>query len=176
MTGTEWVSLNWCMLHHYFRGSSADRVQNIKAASASFHGLLVPPGGVLSCLMNLETSASTMAMPKPPSSLVMKTSKVLEAGVCQVSTALSAPPITAGFEILERHAHAYAWVITNKLPAGHNQNLAGLDALFCSPGGLYIQDRYRSLLLLMETYVSSFKLLSHLGSSIQHQMAAGGQF
>ena len=32
----------------YFRGSSTDRVQNIKTASAAFHGLLIPPGGILS--------------------------------------------------------------------------------------------------------------------------------
>ncbi len=32
----------------YFRGSTSDRVQNIETAAAAFHGLLVPPGGILS--------------------------------------------------------------------------------------------------------------------------------
>ena len=46
---TELVSENTS----YFYGSSPERIQNIKTASAQFHGLLIPPGATFSMVDNL---------------------------------------------------------------------------------------------------------------------------
>jgi vancomycin resistance protein YoaR len=35
----------------YFFGSSAERIQNIRASAASFHGLLVPPAALFQWLL-----------------------------------------------------------------------------------------------------------------------------
>jgi len=139
----------------YFRGSSADRVQNIKAASASFHGLLIPPGGVLSMSDELGDISLDNGYAEAPIILGDETIKGVGGGVCQVSTALFRTAYYAGFEILERHAHAYRVGYYEQTASGHNQNLAGLDATVFVP---LVDFKFRNDTdhwLLMETYVSS---------------------
>lgn len=139
----------------YFRGSSADRVQNIKAASASFHGLLVPPGGVLSMSDELGDISLDNGYAEALIILGDETIKGVGGGVCQVSTALFRTAYYAGFEILERHAHAYRVGYYEQTASGHNQNLAGLDATVFVP---LVDFKFRNDTdhwLLMETYVSS---------------------
>lgn len=139
----------------YFRGSSADRVQNIKAASASFHGLLIPPGGVLSMSDELGDISLDNGYAEALIILGDETIKGVGGGVCQVSTALFRTVYYAGFEILERHAHAYRVGYYEQTASGHNQDLAGLDATVFVP---LVDFKFRNDTdhwLLMETYVSS---------------------
>ncbi len=139
----------------YFRGSSADRVQNIKAASASFHGLLIPPGGVLSMADELGDISLDNGYAEALIILGDQTIKGVGGGVCQVSTALFRTAYYAGYEILERHAHAYRVGYYEQTASGHNPNLAGLDATVFVP---LVDFKFRNdtdYWLLMETYVST---------------------
>ncbi len=139
----------------YFRGSSADRVQNIKAASASFHGLLVPPGGVLSMADELGDISLDNGYAEALIILGDQTIKGIGGGVCQVSTALFRTAYYAGYEILERHAHAYRVGYYEQTASGHNPNLAGLDATVFVP---LVDFKFRNdtdYWLLMETYVNT---------------------
>lgn len=139
----------------YFRGSSADRVQNIKAASASFHGLLVPPGGVLSMADELGDISLDNGYAEALIILGDQTIKGVGGGVCQVSTALFRTAYYAGYEILERHAHAYRVGYYEQTASGHNPNLAGLDATVFVP---LVDFKFRNdtdYWLLMETYVNT---------------------
>lgn len=139
----------------YFRGSSPDRVQNIKTASARFHGLLVPPGAVLSMSDELGSISLDNGYAEAPIILGDETIKGVGGGVCQVSTALFRTAYYAGFEILERHAHAYRVGYYEQTSSGHNQDLAGLDATVFVP---LVDFKFRNDTghwLLMETYVNS---------------------
>ncbi len=139
----------------YFRGSSSDRVQNIKTASARFHGLLVPPGAVLSMSDELGNISLDNGYAEAPIILGDETIKGVGGGVCQVSTALFRTVYYSGLEILERHAHAYRVGYYEQTPGGHNQDLAGLDATVFVP---LVDFKFRNDTdhwLLMETYISS---------------------
>lgn len=139
----------------YFRGSSPDRVQNIKTASSSFHGLLVPPGGTLSMSDELGNISLDNGYAEAPIILGDETIKGVGGGVCQVSTALFRTVYYSGMEIIERHAHAYRVYYYEQTPNGHDQNLAGLDATVFVP---LVDFKFRNDTdhwLLMETYVSS---------------------
>ncbi len=138
----------------YFYGSSADRVQNIKAASASFHGLLIPPGGTLSMSDELGDISLDNGYAEALIILGDETIKGVGGGVCQVSTTLFRTVYFAGYPILERHAHAYrVGYYEQTSGGGHNANLAGLDATVFVP---LVDFKFRNdtdYWLLMETYI-----------------------
>ena len=139
----------------YFRGSSADRVQNIKTASAAFHGLLIPPGGVLSMSDELGDISLDNGYAEAPIILGDETIQGVGGGVCQVSTTLFRTVYFAGFPILERYAHAYRVGYYEQTAVGRDQNLAGLDATVFVP---LVDFKFRNDTddwLLMETYVNS---------------------
>ena len=139
----------------YFRGSSADRVQNIKTASAAFHGLLIPPGGVLSMSDELGDISLDNGYAEAPIILGDETIQGVGGGVCQVSTTLFRTVYFAGFPILERYAHAYRVGYYEQNAGGRDQNLAGLDATVFVP---LVDFKFRNDTdhwLLMETYVNS---------------------
>jgi vancomycin resistance protein YoaR len=139
----------------YFRGSSADRIQNIKTASSRFHGLLVPPGAVLSMSDVLGNISLDNGYAEAMIILGDQTIKGVGGGVCQVSTALFRTAYFSGLEILERHAHAYRVGYYEQTAGGRDQNLAGLDATVFVP---LVDFKFRNDTehwLLMETYMSS---------------------
>jgi len=138
----------------YFFGSSADRVQNIKAASSSFHGLLVPPGGTLSMSDELGDISLDNGYAEALIILGNETIKGVGGGVCQVSTTLFRAAYFAGYPILERHAHAYrVGYYEQTASGGHNTNLAGLDATVFVPLVDFKFKNDTDHWLLMETYV-----------------------
>lgn len=138
----------------YFYGSSADRVQNIRAASASFHGLLIPPGGTLSMSDELGDISLDNGYAEALIILGDETIKGVGGGVCQVSTTLFRTVYFAGYPILERHAHAYRVAYYEQTAGGgHNANLAGLDATVFVP---LVDFKFRNdsdYWLLMATYI-----------------------
>ncbi len=139
----------------YFRGSSADRVQNIKTASAAFHGLLIPPGGVLSMSDELGDISLDNGYAEALIILGDETIRGVGGGVCQVSTTLFRTAYFAGYPILERYAHAYRVGYYEQTASGHDANLAGLDATVFVP---LVDFKFRNdtdYWLLMETYVNS---------------------
>ena len=139
----------------YFRGSSADRVQNIKTASASFHGLLIPPGGVLSMSDELGDISLDNGYAEAPIILGGETITGVGGGVCQVSTTLFRTVYFAGYPILERYPHAYRVGYYEQNAVGHDQNLAGLDATVFVPLVDFKFKNDTEHWLLMETYVNS---------------------
>lgn len=139
----------------YFRGSSDDRVQNIKTASATFHGLLIPPGGVLSMSDELGDISLDNGYAEALIILGDETIKGVGGGVCQVSTTLFRTVYYAGYPILERHPHAYRVGYYEQTAGGHDQNLVGLDATVFVPLVDFKFQNDTDNWLLMETYIST---------------------
>jgi vancomycin resistance protein YoaR len=139
----------------FFYDSPAERVQNIKAASKSFNGLLVAPGETLSMSavmgdVSLDTGYSE--------ALIIangQTIKGVGGGVCQVSTTLFRAAFFSGFQVVERYPHAYrVGYYEYDLNGRHSDHYAGLDATVYVP---YIDFKFKndsSTWLLMETYVN----------------------
>ncbi len=138
----------------YFRGSSSDRIQNIKMAAKSFYGLLVAPGQTFSMASALGDISLDNGYAEALIILGNQTIKGVGGGVCQVSTTLFRTAFFAGFPIVERHAHAYRVGYYEQTASGHSANLAGLDATVFVPlvDFKFVNDT--PYWLLMETYVN----------------------
>ena len=90
-----------------FAGSTAARLQNIKVATARFHGLAVPPNSTFSFLshLGLVTTANGYS-----ESWIIYGGRTLlgpGGGVCQVGTTFFRAAFWGGYPILERSPHAY---------------------------------------------------------------------
>lgn len=138
----------------YFSGSSAERIQNIVAASSKFHGLLVPPGATFS--MSDAIGDITLDNGFAEALIIVggQTIKGVGGGVCQVSTTLFRTVFFGGFPIVERYAHAYRVGYYEQNGSGRDAKLAGLDATVFVPivDFKFINDTPHWL--LMETYVN----------------------
>lgn len=142
----------------YFRGSSAARVQNIKAAASKFHGLLVAPGETFSMAQALGDITLDNGYAEALIIIGGQTIKGVGGGVCQVSTTLFRNAFFAGFPIVERHAHAYRVGYYEQTASGHSDRLAGLDATVFVPlvDFKFVNDT--PYWLLMETYINGYSL------------------
>jgi vancomycin resistance protein YoaR len=139
----------------YFRGSTADRIQNIKTAAARFHGLLIAPGEVVSMSDILGDISLDNGYAEAMIILGDQTIKGIGGGVCQVSTTLFRTVFFSGLQILERHSHAYRVGYYEQTASGHDQNLAGMDASVFVPLVDFKFKNDTPYWLLMETYVST---------------------
>ncbi|MHC1782719.1 MAG: VanW family protein [Anaerolineaceae bacterium] len=139
----------------FFYGSSAARVQNIQAAAARFHGLLVPPNSTFSMAEALGDISLDNGYAEALIILNGRTISGVGGGVCQVSTTLFRTVFFSGYPIEERNAHAYRVSYYEKV-AGNSidENLSGLDATVFVPlvDFKFINDSPNWL--LMETYVN----------------------
>ncbi len=142
----------------YFRGSSAARVQNIKAASSRFHGLLVAPGETFSMAQALGDISLDNGYAEALIILGDRTIKGVGGGVCQVSTTLFRTVFFAGFPVVERYAHAYRVSYYEQGPSSINVNFAGLDATVFVPIVDFKFTNDTPNWLLMETYVNGASL------------------
>ena len=138
----------------YFRGSTSDRVQNIETAAAAFHGLLVPPGGVLSMSDELGDISLENGYAEAAIILGDETIQGVGGGVCQVSTTLFRTVYYAGYPVLERHPHAYRVGYYELTANGHDPDLAGLDATVFVPLVDFKFQNDTEHWLLMETYIN----------------------
>jgi vancomycin resistance protein YoaR len=139
----------------YFYGSSNERIQNIQAAAARFHGVLVAPGETFSMG---ETMGDVSLENGFAEALIIyggRTIKGVGGGVCQVSTTLFRTAFNAGFPIMERYSHAYRVSYYEQTSSGSvDPRLAGLDATVYFP---LVDFKFRNDLpswILMETYVN----------------------
>lgn len=113
----------------YFYGSSADRVQNIVAGSAPFHGMLIAPGETFSMAENIGKIDLDNGYTEAPVIYGNETVQGVGGGICQVSTTLFRAALNYGLPINERHQHAYRVFYYEKLANGNiDPGLAGLDA------------------------------------------------
>lgn len=139
----------------YFYGSSTPRIQNIKAAAARFHGLLIAPGETFSMGNALGDVSLDNGFAEAMIIYGNRTIKGIGGGVCQVSTTLFRAAFFTGFPIVERVPHAYRVSYYEELPSGaNNPQLAGLDATVYTPLVDLKFTNDTPYWLLMETYVN----------------------
>jgi vancomycin resistance protein YoaR len=139
----------------YFYGSSSPRIQNIKAAAARFHGLLIAPGETFSMGNALGDVSLDNGFAEAMIIYGNRTIKGIGGGVCQVSTTLFRAAFFTGFPVVERVPHAYRVSYYEETPSGgHDPSLAGLDATVYTPLVDLKFTNDTPYWLLMETYVN----------------------
>lgn len=136
----------------YFRGSTAARLQNIKAASSKFHGLLVAPGETFSMGQYVGDISLDNGFAEAMIIYNGQTIKGVGGGVCQVSSTLFRTVFLAGLPVNERHAHAYRVYYYEQTAGGIDTNWAGLDATVYFPLVDFKFTNDTPYWLLMETY------------------------
>lgn len=140
----------------YFTGSAGPRIQNIKLASARFHGLMVAPGETFSMAQALGDISLDNGYAEALIIVGDLTVKGVGGGVCQVSTTLFRTAFFNGFPIVERHAHAYRVSYYERVAGNKfDSRLAGLDATVYFP---LVDLKFKNdtpYWLLMETYVNT---------------------
>ena len=143
----------------YFHGSSAERVQNIEAAAARFHGVLVAPGETFSMG---ETMGDVSLDNGFAEALIIyggRTIKGVGGGVCQVSTTLFRAVFNAGYPVVERTPHAYRVSYYEQTAGGSvDPRLAGLDATVYFPLVDFKFTNDTPYWILMETYMANGSL------------------
>ena len=137
----------------YFRGSSPERVQNIKTAASRFHGVLVAPGETFSMADQLGDISLDNGYAEAMIIFGDQTIKGVGGGVCQVSTTLFRTVFFAGYPVVERHPHAYRVYYYEQIAGGYNPNFAGLDATVFVPLVDFKFTNDTTYWLLMEVYV-----------------------
>lgn len=139
----------------YFYGSSTERIQNIQAAAARFHGVFVAPGETFSMG---ETMGDVSLENGFAEALIIfggRTIKGVGGGVCQVSTTLFRTAFFAGFPIVERYSHAYRVSYYEMTASGSvDPRFAGLDATVYFPLVDFKFKNDSPYWILMETYVN----------------------
>jgi vancomycin resistance protein YoaR len=139
----------------YFYGSSASRIQNIKAAASRFHGLLVPPGATFSMGDALGDVSLDTGYAEALIIYGNRTIKGVGGGVCQVSTTLFRTAFFGGYPVVERYPHAYRVSYYEYTAGGQvDPDLAGLDATVFTPVVDFRFTNDTPYWLLMETYVN----------------------
>jgi vancomycin resistance protein YoaR len=143
----------------YFHGSSAERVQNIQAAAAQFHGLLVAPGETFSMGAHMGDVSLENGFAEALIIYGGRTIKGVGGGVCQVSTTLFRAAFNAGFPVVERTPHAYRVSYYEQVASGGvDPRLAGLDATVYFPLVDFKFTNDSPHWILMETYMGSGSL------------------
>jgi vancomycin resistance protein YoaR len=144
----------------YFRGSTTERLQNIKTSSSQFHGLLVAPGETFSMGKVLGDVSLDNGYAEAMIIYGGRTIKGVGGGVCQVSTTLFRTVFFGGYPVAERYPHAYRVYYYEQIASGIDTNFAGMDATVYFPlvDFKFINDT--PYWLLMETYFnpSSYSL------------------
>jgi vancomycin resistance protein YoaR len=143
----------------YFHGSSAERVQNIKAAAEQFHGLLVAPGETFSMGAHMSDVSLENGFAEALIIYGGRTIKGVGGGVCQVSTTLFRAVFNAGYPVVERIPHAYRVSYYEQTAGGSvDPRLAGLDATVYFPLVDFKFTNDTPHWILMETYLGSGSL------------------
>lgn len=141
----------------YFHSSPDGRVQNIQTAAKQFLGLLVAPGETLSMADILGDISLDSGYAEAPIILGDQTISGIGGGVCQVSTTLFRTVFLAGYQIDERHPHAYRVGYYDQINSAglHSLKYAGLDATVFVPLVDFKFTNNSNYWILMETYVST---------------------
>src|SRR5215207_1367764 len=143
----------------YFFGSSPERIQNIEAAAARFHGVLVAPGETFSMGATMGDVSLDNGFAEALIIYGGRTIKGVGGGVCQVSTTLFRAAFNAGFPIVERTPHAYRVSYYEQMAGGGvDPRLAGLDATVYFPLVDLKFTNDSPNWILMETYMGSSSL------------------
>ena len=140
----------------YFYGSDAGRIQNITAAAARFHGVLVAPWETFSMAALMGDVSLDTGFAEAWIIFGDRTIKGVGGGVCQVSTTLFRTAFFAGYPIVERYPHAYRVTYYEYNAAAHiDEERAGLDATVFVPLVDFKFKNDTPYWILMETYVNA---------------------
>ncbi len=140
----------------YFYGSDAARIQNITAAAARFHGVLVAPGETFSMAALMGDVSLDTGYAEAWIIYGDRTIKGVGGGVCQVSTTLFRTVFFAGYPVVERYPHAYRVSYYEYNAAAHiDESRAGLDATVFVPLVDFKFKNDTPYWILMETYVNA---------------------
>ncbi len=138
----------------YFYGSSAERIQNIQAGAAPFHGVMIAPGETFSMGSVLGDISLDNGFAEALIIYGGRTIKGVGGGICQVSTTLFRNAFFAGFPIVERHSHAYrVYYYEQDAGGARSGDLVGLDATVYFPLVDFKFTNDTPYWLLMETYM-----------------------
>ncbi|MFP3854283.1 MAG: VanW family protein, partial [Anaerolineales bacterium] len=143
------ITENVVAVSTYFSGSSAARIQNIETAASAFHGLLLAPGETLSMAEVLGDISLDKGYAEALIIYGDRTIKGVGGGVCQVSTTLFRAAFFGGYQIDERHPHAYRVLYYEQ---GPNSPGPGLDATVFVPLVDFRFTNDSEHWLLLETY------------------------
>lgn len=91
----------------FFKGSSAERMKNVKVAASRFHGIVIKPGETFSFNAFLGEVSAEEGFEEGLIIVGNRTIKGVGGGVCQVSTTAYQTALKAGFPIAERIPHGY---------------------------------------------------------------------
>lgn len=139
----------------YFYGSTAPRIQNIRAAAERFHGVLIAPGEIFSMGDAIDDISLDNGYAEALIIYGGRTIKGVGGGVCQVSTTLFRTVFFGGYPVVERYSHAYRVSYYEQTSSGAiNPNLAGLDATVYFPLVDFKFTNDSPYWILMETYVT----------------------
>lgn len=92
----------------YFPGSSAERLQNVRAGAKRFNGVLVKPGQIFSFGENLGEVGPEQGYAKSKVILDGRQEYEYGGGLCQVSSTAYRAALLAGLPITQRTNHAFA--------------------------------------------------------------------
>lgn len=110
-----------------YTDSSDEREVNIAIATDQYQGLVIAPGSTFSFNEHLGWVVDANGYEEGYIISGNQTEVDVGGGVCQVSTTLFRAAFNAGFEITERHAHAY------RVPYYENGSPLGWDATVFAP-------------------------------------------
>lgn len=146
----------------YFAGSSRSRIQNITTAASAFHGLLIAPGETVSMAEVLGDISLDNGYAEALIIYGDRTIKGVGGGVCQVSTTFFRTALFGGYQIDERHPHAYR---VSYYEQGRGSPGPGFDATVFVPLVDFKFTNDTPYWLLSETYVYGTQLLWKFYSS-----------
>lgn len=110
-----------------YTGSSYEREVNLSVAADQYHGIVIPPGDIFSFNEHLGWVVDANGYEEGYIIVGNRTEVDVGGGVCQVSTTIFRAAFNAGFEIVERHPHAY------RVSYYENGAPTGWDATIFSP-------------------------------------------
>ncbi|MBA3534168.1 MAG: VanW family protein [Ardenticatenales bacterium] len=110
-----------------YTGSMDEREINLSVAAQQYNGIVIAPGAEFSFNEYLGWVVDANGYEEGYIIAGNKTEVDVGGGVCQVSTTVFRAAFYAGFEIVERHAHAY------RVPYYENGTPMGFDATIFSP-------------------------------------------
>lgn len=137
-----------------FAGSPANRVHNIKIATAKFNGTLIKPGETFS--FNLILGDVGPEQGYEPELVIKKNKTVPEygGGICQVSTTIFRAAVNSGLKVTERFAHAFPVKYYN--PQGFDATIyppsPDLKFVNDTPANILIQSKLVGTELTFEIY------------------------
>lgn len=133
----------------YFYGSTAARRRNIEVATANFHGLVIPPGGIFSFNEWLGDVSVETGYEQGLIIVGNQTITGVGGGVCQVATTAFQTAFYGGYPILERVEHAY------RVGYYEEGEGPGMDATVYSPIVDFRFQNNTPYYLLIETYYNA---------------------